>query len=147
MSAKALHQLFLRDLDRLRAAMEAYADETLLWKLDGTISNTAGNLCLHLCGNLRHFVGQALGGTGYTRDREREFAARGLPLAELLHEVDLARSAVDRTFAALSAEQLNGTYPLRVLDREWGTEEFLLHLYGHLNYHLGQIDYHRRILG
>lgn len=142
-----MHQLFLRDLDRLHSAMEAYTHEADVWKVAGTISNRAGNICLHLCGNLRHFVGHVLGGITYTRDREREFGARDLPLAELLHEVALARSAVDQTFAALADVQLNAPFPLRVLDREWATDEFLLHLYGHLNYHLGQIDYHRRILG
>jgi uncharacterized damage-inducible protein DinB len=147
MSEKALHHLFLRDLDRLRDAMEAYTQEAEVWKVGGSISNAAGNLCLHLCGNLRHFVGHLLGGIVYSRDREREFGARDLPLAELLHEVELSRSAVDKTFVTLSSDALKAPYPLRVLDREWSTDEFLLHLYGHLNYHLGQIDYHRRIMG
>lgn len=146
MSTTALRLLFLRDIDRLRAAMEAYPDDAAPWLLSGAIRNRSGNLCLHLCGNLRHFIGHELGGIAYTRDREREFGAAHVPLAELLEEVELARYAVELTFEALSAERLSALYPLKVLEREWETGEFLLHLYGHLNYHLGQIDYHRRIL-
>ncbi|MEX1131803.1 MAG: DinB family protein, partial [Flavobacteriales bacterium] len=101
----------------------------------------------HLCGNLRHFIGLELGGIAYTLDREREFDTVHLPLAVLMEEVDLARQAVERTLETLPPERLIAPYPLKVLDKEWATGDFLLHLYGHLNYHLGQIDYHRRILG
>jgi hypothetical protein len=146
MEPTGLHHLFLRDLDRLRAAMEAYRNEASIWKVGGGITNPAGNLCSHLCGNVRHFLGHVLGGIPYTRDRDREFGARHVPLTELLNDVDLARRAVDQTFAKLKTGTLNAPYPLHVLDREWVTEEFLVHLYGHLNYHLGQIDYHRRLL-
>ena len=146
MDRAAIQQLFLRDLDRLRATMEAYPHEADVWKVAGTINNRSGNLCLHLCGNLRHFVGHLLGGIAYSRDREREFGARDLPMTELLDEVEVTRDAVDKTIAALSDVQFSAPYPVRVLDKEWATDEFLLHLYGHLNYHLGQIDYHRRIL-
>lgn len=141
-----LHDLYARDLQRLRDAVAAYPDDASLWRTAGTISNPGGTLCLHLCGNLRHFIGHTLGGQAYVRDREHEFSARGLTRAELLAEVDRMRMEVLGTLAALEPTALAHTFPQHLMDREWRTDELLMHLHGHLNYHLGQLDYHRRIL-
>lgn len=138
-------ELFARDIKRLDAIVEAYATDEALWTTSGSVKNPGGTLCLHLCGNLRHFVGHVLGDLPYTRDREREFGARDLTKADLLAEVESTQHDVAYAIARLTAEQLQGPYPVRVLDRDWNTGAFLLHLYGHLNYHLGQLDYHRRM--
>ena len=88
-----------------------------------------------------------LGSTGYVRDREREFAARGVPRAQMLAEIAAARSAVLGTLSALGDSDLEGPWTGGgPLGADATAETMLVHLHGHLNYHLGQINYHRRIL-
>ncbi|GGN36115.1 DinB family protein [Deinococcus daejeonensis] len=143
-----LRELFVRDLGKLIAELEAYPDDASVWRVRGDIVNPAGTLALHLIGNLSQFVGADLGGAAFVRDREAEFARRDVPRAELiagLREVS-ARvvAALDGLDAArldeVSAPQLPG-FPEGMTVRY-----FLIHLYGHLNWHLGQVDYHRRTL-
>ncbi|MEK9503760.1 DinB family protein [Gaopeijia maritima] len=139
--------LLLRDVDRVMAEVRAYPDDESLWRMAGRIPNSGGTLALHLAGNLQHFVGAILGGSGYRRDREREFAARDLDRAALLGELAAAREAIDTALGAMTDADL---------DAEWtgggplpdGSPNalMLLHLSGHLGYHLGQLDYHRRLL-
>lgn len=144
MSGSILRHLFTRELRALRREVEAYPDDSSPWQVIPGPPNTAGTLVLHLAGNLQHFIGAALGGTGYLRDREGEFARRGLAREQLLAEIDATARAVDTTLARLSPEQLEAHYPAPVNGRILRTEDFLLHLFSHLSYHLGQIDYHRR---
>ena len=134
------------DLQRLHTEIEAFPSEADLWRVSGAVTNSAGNLCLHLCGNLQHFIGAVLGGSGYVRDREHEFAARNIPRAELLAEVDRTRKALAKAFASLSDGRLHEPFPIPVQGEELNTAYFLLHLQGHLNYHLGQVNYLRRML-
>ncbi len=141
-----LIQLYTRDLDKLKAEVEAYANEGDLWRVEGEIANSAGNLCLHLAGNLRHFFGTVLGGTDYVRDRDAEFSSKFVPRATLLAEVDAAAADVKAVLAKITDEDLQKTYPIEVFGHPMTTEFFLVHLATHLNYHLGQIDYHRRLL-
>ncbi|HED09398.1 MAG TPA: DinB family protein [Caldithrix abyssi] len=147
MNLNDLKHLFRRDIDRLQKEIEAYEQESLLWLVRGEISNSAGNLCLHLCGNLRHYIGHVLGGSGYVRDRAHEFSARDMDRRQLTAEIDDTRRAVEGTLEKLAEEELDKTYPEEVLGYEMSTGYFLIHLYGHLNYHLGQINYHRRLSG
>ncbi len=137
---------FDRDLQRLYTEIEAFPSEADLWRVSGVVANSAGNLCLHLCGNLEHFIGGLLGGSGYVRDREHAFAARNIPRAELLAEVDRTRKALAKAFATLGDERLQEPFPIPIQGEELNTAYFLLHLEGHLNYHLGQLNYLRRML-
>lgn len=141
-----LIQLYTRDLDKLKAEVEAYGNEGDLWRVEGAIANSAGNLCLHLAGNLRHFFGAVIGGTDYVRDRDAEFSSKFVPRATLLAEVDAAAAVVKAVLAKITDEDLQKTYPIEVFGHPMTTEFFLVHLATHLNYHLGQIDYHRRLL-
>jgi uncharacterized damage-inducible protein DinB len=143
---KELKALFDRDLKRLRQEIEVYENEAVLWQTVEGISNSGGNLCLHLMGNLNHFVGAVLGNTGYERDRPAEFAAKDIPKAQLLIQLDQTCEAVLTTLEQLDESTFDNTYPFEVLGYSMTTGYFLIHLQGHLNYHLGQIDYHRRIL-
>jgi len=140
----ALRTMMLRDLEGLRREIALYPDDYAPWRMLPGLPNSGGNLALHLAGNLRHFVGAQLGETGYVRKREAEFGSGGLTRAELDAEVQRAIADVDRTLAALDPARLDEPYPLAFGDRRLGTRVFLLHLAGHLTYHLGQIDYHRR---
>ena len=144
--AKQLHAILLRDVRALRREIEAYPDDASVWAVPEGISNSGGTLVLHLVGNLRTYVGRVIGDDGYERDRPREFSARGLPRAELLRDIDLTIAAVDRALPLLTADALAAVYPLVIGAVQVNTQDFLLHVAVHLGYHLGQVDYHRRIV-
>lgn len=141
---ETLIKLYDRDLAKLREEIEAYKDEASLWSRYGELPNSGGNLALHLCGNLRHFLGAILGNSGYVRDRESEFAMRDVPRDEILTAIDETRQIVAATLPRLTANDLEGNYPIEVFGHPMTTEYFLIHLATHLSYHLGQINYHRR---
>jgi hypothetical protein len=140
----AIGSILDRDLNTLRREVDAYTDERDLWRTAPGISNTAGTLVLHLAGNLQHYFGALLGGTGYVRDRPAEFARRDVPRAELLREIEAARLAVKAGLYRLSDAQLVADYPEAIAGASVTTGEFLIHLTTHFAYHLGQVDYHRR---
>ncbi len=140
-------RLFERELDRLEAEVAAYPDDASLWVIDGNIANAGGTLALHATGTLNHYVGALLGGTGYRRDRDEEFAARDVPQSELLRQIRAVRNTVADSLAKLGdfrlREEMQG-----VPERYEGASVswMLTHVLGHLQYHTGQLNYHRRIL-
>lgn len=143
---KALQEIFNRDLIKLRTEIEQYPDENLMWKIQDGITNAAGNLCLHVIGNLRHFIGKELGGIDYTRNRELEFSQKNVPVAELITQIEHCRNTVETTLGKLTPAKLEMPYPVIVFEKEMSTQFFLIHLATHLSYHLGQINYHRRMI-
>lgn len=142
-----LQQLFNRDLNKLKVEIESYCDEKLLWKVDKEITNSAGNLCLHLVGNLNTYIGRELGGTSYERNRPLEFSLKNIHRIELVKMIENTALVVEATLSTLTEKQLDEIYPAEVFDKEMTTGYFLIHLATHLSYHLGQINYHRRLLG
>lgn len=142
----SLADLFRRDLSRLIQQIEAFPSDEMLWQKLAGITNPAGNLVLHIEGNLREFVGRQLGNLPYDRDRPLEFSAEGASRAELVSRIGQARDLVTSVIGSLSPQQLEMEFPEVVLERALSTQAFLISLYGHLNWHLGQIDYLRRIL-
>jgi uncharacterized damage-inducible protein DinB len=147
MLTEILKDLYERDLNKLKAEVELYADGSDLWKTGGEITNSAGNLCLHLAGNLQYFVGAVLGESGYVRDRDAEFRSVAVSREVLLAKVDAARADVISTLGNISVDDFEKPYPLEVFGHPMTTGFFLVHLATHLNYHLGQINYHRRLIG
>ncbi len=138
--------LFSRDLNRLYKDVEAYPNDAILWqKVDG-IANPAGNLCLHLIGNLNEYIGRQIGHIPYERNRPYEFSATNIPKATLLDMITKTQIVVEKAIKGISAKQFKEKYPENVLGYDMTVHFFLVHLSGHLNYHLGQINYHRRIL-
>jgi uncharacterized damage-inducible protein DinB len=135
-----------RDLSALRREIEAYPDERDLWRTVPHLPNVAGTLVLHLAGNLQHYFGARLGGSGYVRDRPAEFARRDVPRTELLREIEAARAAVTAGLARLSEAQLAAEFPETIGGARVTTGEYLVHLTVHFAYHLGQLDYHRRMV-
>ena len=135
-----------RELRSLRAQLEAYADERDIWLVAPGISNPPGVLAAHLVGNLQHFIGARMGGTGYVRDRDAEFARRDRSRADLLAAIDETRGVVRATLAALPELELDAEYPDVVGGVRFSNGDLLIHLVSHLAYHLGQVDYHRRLL-
>lgn len=146
-TAELIGGLLVRDVGAVRRELEAYPAEADVWTLTDAIPNSAGTLALHLTGNLRHYVGAVLGGTGYVRDRDAEFARRNVPRAELLRGLDDAIADIGATMSRLTDAQLATTFPEAVAGQRVSTLDMLMHLAVHLTYHLGQIDYHRRLLG
>ncbi|SKA44012.1 Protein of unknown function [Chitinophaga eiseniae] len=144
MLTEILINLFERDLSRLEDEITAYETEEAIWRVPEGIKNSAGNLCLHLCGNLQHFIGAILGQSGYVRERDREFSDKNVPRQDLLALVGVTRRVVLTVIVGLTPEVMARQYPERV-PGDMTTDSFLVHLYGHLNYHLGQINYHRRL--
>jgi uncharacterized damage-inducible protein DinB len=141
-----LLQLFQRDLEKLKTEISSFKDEQKIWVISAEVKNSAGNLCLHLCGNLQHFIGAVLGNSGYVRNRDSEFSRKDVSIRELVAEIEVTAKIVEKTLKELKEEELSKTFPINVFGFEMTTEFFLIHLTTHLNYHLGQINYHRRML-
>ena len=146
MLQEILIELYERDLNKLKSEIEQFSDEADLWKTSGDITNSAGNLAQHLVGNLQHFIGATLGESGYVRDRDSEFASRNSSKEELLQEIDTTLAVVKETIGNLGEEDFARIYPIEVFGQPITTGFFLTHLTTHFNYHLGQINYHRRLL-
>ena len=146
MLAQTLQQLFKKDLTALKQEIQLYKNENAIWKIEKNIANTAGNLCLHLVGNLNTYIGATLGNTGYVRNRPLEFSAKNVSRNELIEKVNDTIVVVDATLEKITTEQIAAEYPLLVFETKTSTEYFLVHLAMHLSYHLGQINYHRRLL-
>lgn len=142
----ALKKLFNQNLNKLKQEISLYQHESAMWKVDGNIPNSGGNLCLHLVGNLNTFIGVHLGNVDYIRKRDLEFSLKDVPRAELLEKIDGTIAIIDKTLDGLSEEQLHTEYPIEVFEAKQTTIFMLLHLVTHLGYHLGQINYHRRLL-
>lgn len=142
----SLKSLFTRDLIKLRKEIEQYPSESSIWKIENKIANSGGNLCLHLIGNLNTYIGKGIGGTEYVRDREAEFALKDVPRDILLSKIDETILVVNAALDTLNSDQLDKEYPIVVLERSTSYSYFLLHLAMHLSYHLGQVNYHRRMI-
>ena len=142
---EATTKIMLRDLDKLEKEISLYPSLNSLWIIQGDIKNSGGNLCLHLCGNLQHFIGSILGNSGYVRDREKEFSLRDISAKDLVLEVIKTKEAIKHTLTKLDPLILEKDYPVPVFQEPMTTMYFLIHLTAHLEYHLGQINYHRRL--
>ena len=137
---------YLHDLNKLKEEISLYENENDLWLLKGDIKNSPGNLALHLVGNLKHFVGAQLDSTGYVRNRDKEFADKNVPREKMMKEIDEVIEIMQKVLPKITDEIFSQEYPIEFLGAKRLTGEILFILYGHLNYHLGQINYHRRLL-
>ena len=146
MLIQTLQSLFKRDLLKLRSEIEMYRDEQVIWSTEQQIPNSAGNLVLHLVGNLNTFIGAELGKSGYIRNRDLEFSLKDIPRAELIHKIDATIEVVQAALASLTDADLDKEYPIVVFADKMSVAYFLVHLATHLSYHLGQVNYHRRLL-
>ncbi len=146
MLIETLKIIFNRDLLKLKTEIELYRDEKNLWRTDNAIANSAGNLCLHLVGNLNTYIGKEIGNTNYVRNRELEFSQKNVARTELIKKIEETMAVVKDALSKMNEDELEKEYPLLVFDKKTSVEYFLVHLTGHLSYHLGQINYHRRLL-
>ncbi|HTF21456.1 MAG TPA: DUF1572 family protein [Chryseolinea sp.] len=146
MAIQTLKTLFARDLTKLGVEISSYQQESNIWKIEKNIANSAGNLCLHLVGNLNTYLGKEIGGTAYVRNRDAEFSLKNVPRTELLEKVNDTLRVVDVSLDKISEADLQKQYPVRVFDHVTSIEYMLIHLATHLTYHLGQVNYHRRLI-
>ena len=146
MLTETLVTLFTRDLNKLKSEIMLYNNEQHIWLVQENITNSAGNLTLHLVGNINHFIGKVLGNVNYERQRDLEFSLKNVPRNELIEMIDETIAIISKVLPSLNDEQINSDYPLIVFKEKMSTEYFLIHLATHLGYHLGQINYHRRLL-
>jgi uncharacterized damage-inducible protein DinB len=144
MLLESLKAIYLREINTLEREVDLYPDDANIWRELPGLPNSAGNLILHLAGNLQHFFGATLGNTGYVRDREAEFSKRNTTRHALKKELEATRPSLEAAFSNLTEDKLEETFPVKVGDSELSTQEAMLHFLSHLAYHLGQIDYHRR---
>lgn len=146
MLTQTLRKILLRDLAKLKQEIGLYTSEAALWKIEKNIANSAGNLCLHLVGNLNAYIGAELGKTGYVRQRDLEFSLKDIPQQELIKKIEATIEVVDRVLSTFPEEKMQEEFPLLVLPEKTSNEYFLVHLTAHLSYHLGQVNYHRRLI-
>lgn len=146
MIIQTLSDLYVRDLYKLKEEISLYNDEENIWKTPHGINNSAGNLCLHLIGNLNHFVGLGIINNGYVRKRDEEFNSKNIDRKILTAEIDKVIEVIIDAFLKLDIKQFEETFPLPKSSGKVSTEHMILHLLTHLNYHIGQINYHRRLI-
>lgn len=138
--------ILARDLDKLYTEISLYQKEANIWKTENQIANSAGNLCLHLIGNLNTYIGKEIGGYHYVRNREAEFTLKTVPKRVLLEEVEKTKQTIIASLNNLQESDLEKQYPILVFENKTSTGYLLIHLTTHLTYHLGQINYHRRLI-
>jgi uncharacterized damage-inducible protein DinB len=146
MLIQTLKTLFQRDLKKLKQEIESYQDEKKIWVTDKSIANSAGNLCLHLIGNLNTYIGAEFGKTAYIRNRNLEFSQKDVPRTDLIKKIDETIIVVNNSLDNIKNDELSEEYPILVFAEKTSAEYFLVHLATHLSYHLGQVNYHRRLL-
>jgi len=146
MITNTLISIFERDLTKLKGELSAYQSEENIWKVDAQILNSAGNLTLHLIGNLNTYIGGEIGKTGYVRNRPLEFSDKNVPREKMLAAIDSTIQVIKNALITLTEEDYSAEYPIEVFEATTSTEYFLIHLAVHLGYHLGQVNYHRRLL-
>jgi len=146
MITDTLKVLFKRDLEQVKTEIKLYTIEEDLWIINKSISNSAGNLCLHIIGNLNATIGAGLTKTGYIRQRELEFSLKGISRAKLISQIDALIITIENGLNSLTESQMTDDFPDTIWKKSHKTEYTLVLLISHLSYHLGQINYHRRLL-
>lgn len=146
MLTNTLVSLFERDLKKLITEIELYENESNIWRIEKKILNSAGNLTLHLIGNLNTYIGKEIGKTNYVRNRDLEFLEKNVPRKDLITKIEDTIETIRLALSQIADEELDSEYPILVFSKKISTEFFLIHLTTHLAYHLGQINYHRRLI-
>lgn len=146
MTNKELANMYERDFQKLIEEINLFQAEENIWKTSGSINNSSGNLALHLLGGLNYLIGSVLTKNGYIRDREKEFTIKGVERNEIIAELEGLKQLVKETILQITEQDLKSPYPI-FFDKDDATISYVLtQLLVHLNYHLGQINYLRRVL-
>jgi hypothetical protein len=141
-----LANFYERDIHKLIEEVNLFRNEEDLWRTRGSVKNPAGNLVLHIIGGTNYLIGTQLTQTGYVRDRDQEFSRKGVARKELVAELEKLILLVTQTLKSLTQEQMDAEYPIMFDEMIVPKSYVLVQLLAHLNYHLGQVNYLRRIL-
>jgi hypothetical protein len=146
MNANSLISFFEKDLNKLTTEIQLYQNEENIWRAEKNIANSTGNLVLHIVGNLNIFIGKEIGQYDYVRNRELEFSQKNVPKQLLIDSINDTIRMVKDSLISLKEEDLKKEYPIMKFPEVVSTEYLIIHLALHLTYHLGQINYHRRLI-
>jgi len=133
--------VFLKEdfLPKLKHCLQDMTEADIWWRPNEQ-SNSAGNLVLHLCGNLRQWILNPIGGAHYDRDRDAEFSERGpIPKADLIANIDATVGEVEKVLAEMPAGTLLQRFALQ--SYAGSRMQAIYHVVEHFSYHLGQILY------
>jgi uncharacterized damage-inducible protein DinB len=142
---ESVAKILERDLTKVIQEINQFAKDEDLWLIRGSAKNPAGNLALHMAGAVNHFIGVRLGNSNYQRNRDLEFAARNISRENITKELQSAIDVVNVTMASLAPSDLDKEFPEQLGSATMTIQHFLLHLVSHVNYHLGQLNYVRRL--
>ncbi len=146
MNKAEIISFYERELNKLISEIELYKKEENIWHIEKNIANSAGNLTLHLIGNLHTFIGKEIGNTTYIRNRELEFLQKNVPRKKMIASINDTLKMIEKSLNSITNEDLKKEYPVMKFPKAETTEFLLIHLINHLSYHLGQINYHRRLI-
>ena len=141
-----LSNFYERDIRKLIEEVNLFRNEENLWKTQGSVKNSCGNLVLHIIGGLNHLIGATLAHTGYVRDRDQEFIRKGVERKDLVVQLEELIPMINQTVNSLTQEDMEAEFPIFFDKPKTSTSYVLVQLLAHLNYHLGQVNYLRRIL-
>lgn len=143
MLSHTLSKFYERDIRQMIEEITLFRTEEDIWKVHGTVRNSAGNLALHLIGGSNHLFGAVLAKTNYVRNRPEEFARKGVPRLELIRGLEDLIPLITNVVSNLD---LDADYPIPFDDATRSNGYVVVQLLAHLNYHLGQVNYLRRML-
>jgi hypothetical protein len=141
-----LADFYERDLRKLVEEVNLFKNEHNLWKTQGSVKNSCGNLVLHIVGGLNYLIGATLAHTGYVRDRDQEFIKKEVDRRVLVAQLEETISMVNKTLRSLGQAEMDAEFPVFFDKPKTTTGYVLTQLALHLNYHLGQVNYLRRVL-
>ena len=143
MENTVLASFWERDIRKLMEELTLFKSEENVWLTHGSVKNSAGNLALHIVGGTSHLIGATLLRTGYARNRDQEFTRKGVRRSLLVGQLE---ELIPLIKEALKDLDLEDEYPLLFDDKKRTNGYVLTQLLLHLNYHLGQVNYLRRVL-
>ena len=128
-----------QNLPRIVKCLEQLSEEEIWWR-PNSVSNSAGNLVLHLCGNVRQWIISGLGGAKDMRKRDLEFSEQGpIPRKALVTQLRQTVREASRILSRLSDESLTRNYRIQGY-RVTGLDA-VFRVAEHFRYHTGQIIY------
>ena len=145
-TAHDIARILVRELEGFARELQMFPDDASAWTTVPGVANSAGNLALHVAGNLQYHIGTIFGGTGYVRNREAEFGRRSGARAEIVAELDAAIRVVRDVLPQMSDERFAAEFPESVMGMRFRTSLLMLHLCAHAGFHLGQAGYLRRVI-
>jgi uncharacterized damage-inducible protein DinB len=137
--ASARQLIAKQNLPHIVKCLQQLSEEEIWWRPNAA-SNSAGNLVLHLCGNVRQWIISGLGGAPDKRQRDLEFSEQGpVPRRELVTRLRRTVRDAFRVLVKLSDDSLARKYSIQ--GYHVTGMDAVFHVTEHFGYHTGQIIY------